>query len=64
MKILEPSESARCPELNLNICVFEGVHPYCDILILPQGHPGKEGPPGEKGAQVRQFICMCVFTLR
>lgn len=40
-------------------------------MLILQGHPGKEGPPGEKGALVgvfkkelshlgNMFICMCV----
>lgn len=26
------------------------------FVILAQGHPGKEGPPGEKGAAVSVFL--------
>jgi len=29
------------------------------FVILAQGHPGKEGPPGEKGAAVSVFsVCL------
>lgn len=37
-----------------DLCRVEGVWDICLFLIL-QGHPGKEGPSGEKGAQVSLF---------
>lgn len=34
------------------LLVSEEAELLSDVFFLPQGHPGKEGPAGEKGAQV------------
>lgn len=33
-----------------------------DTGLVFQGHPGREGPPGEKGLQVSDFTSKAVWT--